>query len=720
MQHWKITFIILVFGQHIAAQTIKGRVTDTNDNALFGANISIKGTYDGTITNNEGKFEFKTSSIGTQTLSVSYIGYQNNEQTIEIEKGKFLDVDVKLHEKSTQLNDVVITAGTFEAGDKKRGIQLRTLDMLTTANSNGDIFGALNTLPGNQTVGEDGGLFVRGGEKYETKTFVDGMLVSNPYSSKVPDLPARGRFSPMLFTGVSFSAGGYSSEYGQALSSALILNTMAFPSKSLTSLSILPFGGGINTTVKRDSTSFSLTLDYYNMAPYYSLIKQSTKWTHFPEDLSSTMMFRKKIGKSGFLKSFAQLSSNKLGMELPDYLTTPGNIHFKLTNNDIYVNSVYTVSVGNGWSLKTGASFNYDDELLGFDNFSLNTYNRVSQFRFSAQKNVTPNILLKTGIELNYQSYKQNYTRTDSAFQAIMNYQSTIAAAFVEAEWKVSRKISVRLGSRMEYAALLSETRIVPRLSMAYKTGANSQVSLAYGVFNQMPKEDYMKFKPALSSEMATHYIANYEYTIENRLFRIEAFSKEYSKLVRYTALNDPNPLSYNNDGHGYARGVELFLRDQKTLKNGDFWVSYTYLDTKKLYQDMPSMQRPILFSRHSVNLVGKYFFMAIKSQVGITYQYASGRPYYIPGIGSTTMNYTSDFHNLSANISYLVRLFDYFTVIHFSASNIFGFNQVYGYHFTKESDSSGDYTAHPITSPAKRFFVLGIFITLDKSNSQF
>ena len=111
---------------------------------------------------------------------------------------------------------------------------------------------------------------------------------------------------------------------------------------------------------------------------------------------------------------------------------------------------------------------------------------------------------------------------------------------------------------------------------------------------------------------------------------------------------------------------------------------------------------------------------MAIKSQVGITYQYASGRPYYTPGIGSTTMNYTSDFHNLSANISYLVRLFDYFTVIHFSASNIFGFNQVYGYHFTKESDSSGDYTAHPITSPAKRFFVLGIFITLDKSNSQF
>jgi len=720
MNRWKILLIILVLSQQIEAQTIKGRVTDTNDNALFGANISIKGTYDGTITNAEGKFEFKTSVTGPQILMVSYIGYQSNELTIQIEKGKSQEIEVKLHEKSTQLNDVVITAGTFEAGDKKRGIQLKSLDMLTTANSNGDIFSAMNTMPGTQTVGEEGGLFVRGGEKYETKTFVDGMLVSNPYSSKVPDLPSRGRFSPMLFSGVSFSAGGYSSEYGQALSSALILNTLAFPAKSLSSISIFPFGVGCNSTVKHDSTSFSISLDYNNMAGYFSLIKQSTKWMHYPENLETTMMFRKKIGKRGFLKSFGTISAKKLGMELPEYLTSLGNTHLTLTNYDAYVNSIYTVSLDNGWSIKTGASFNYDDELMGFDLFSLNTYNRVSQFRFSVQKNVTNNLLLKTGIEFNYQSYQQLYTRTDSVFQANMKFQSTIAAAYVEAEWKVSRKISARMGSRIEYAALLSETRVVPRLSMAYKTSENSQISLAYGVFNQMPQEDYMKFKPSLSSELAIHYIANYEYTMDKRQFRIEAFSKEYSKLVRYTTLNDPNPLDYNNDGHGYARGVELFFRDQKTLKYGDFWVSYTFLDTKKLYQDLPSMQRPYLFSRHSLNLVGKYFFMAIKSQVGVTYQYSSGRPYYVPGISSPTMNYTSDFHNLSANISYLTRIFNCFTVVHFSVSNILGFNEVYGYHYTKQSDSTGDYTAHPITSPAKRFFVLGIFITLDKSNSQF
>jgi hypothetical protein len=150
MNRWILLLIILLLGHNLEAQTIKGKVTDTNENALIGANISIKGTYDGTITNAEGKFEFKTSSTGVQTLSVSYIGYQPTELTIGIEKGKTLEFEVKLHEKSTQLNDVVITAGTFEAGDKKRGIQLKTLDMLTTANSNGDIFGALNTLPGTQ------------------------------------------------------------------------------------------------------------------------------------------------------------------------------------------------------------------------------------------------------------------------------------------------------------------------------------------------------------------------------------------------------------------------------------------------------------------------------------------------------------------------------------------------------------------------------------------
>ena len=78
-------------------------------------------------------------------------------------------------------------------------------------------------MPGAQQIGEQEGLFVRGGTGEETKQFIDGTLVNNPYYTSVPDIATRGRFSPFLFKGTVFSTGGYSALYGQALSSAVIL-----------------------------------------------------------------------------------------------------------------------------------------------------------------------------------------------------------------------------------------------------------------------------------------------------------------------------------------------------------------------------------------------------------------------------------------------------------------------------------------------------------------
>src|SRR5690606_23454916 len=131
----------------------------------------------------------------------------------------------KMRESVNTLDAVVISAGTFSAGDNSKITALKPLDIVTTAGSAGNIIAALQTLPGTQTVGEDGRLFVRGGEADETQTFVDGIRVAQPYGASTNELPTRGRFSPFLFSGISFSTGGYSAEYGEALSSVLLLNT---------------------------------------------------------------------------------------------------------------------------------------------------------------------------------------------------------------------------------------------------------------------------------------------------------------------------------------------------------------------------------------------------------------------------------------------------------------------------------------------------------------
>ena len=65
-----------------------------------------------------------------------------------------------MKEEINELKAVVITAGSFEASDRKKGTVLSTLDILTTASANADVTAAIKTLPGAQQVGESEGLFV--------------------------------------------------------------------------------------------------------------------------------------------------------------------------------------------------------------------------------------------------------------------------------------------------------------------------------------------------------------------------------------------------------------------------------------------------------------------------------------------------------------------------------------------------------------------------------
>ena len=78
----------------------------------------------------------------------------------------------------------------------------------------------------------------------------DLLLVESPYTAKMPSVPVKGRFSPMLFRGTVFSTGGYSAEYGQALSSALLLNSIALPKNNETNIAIY-FSAANLTKIKK-------------------------------------------------------------------------------------------------------------------------------------------------------------------------------------------------------------------------------------------------------------------------------------------------------------------------------------------------------------------------------------------------------------------------------------------------------------------------------------
>lgn len=146
--------------------------------------------------------------------------------------------------------------------------------MITTAGAVGDVFGALQTLPGTTSNGESGMLFVKGGDSGESQTFIDGALVHTPYGAAAPNTSTRGRFNPFMFKGTIFSTGGYSAEYGQALSSVLLLSTNDMPDQDQLDLSLLTIGPEIATTKLWEDGAITATLSYMNLKPYMEVVPQ--------------------------------------------------------------------------------------------------------------------------------------------------------------------------------------------------------------------------------------------------------------------------------------------------------------------------------------------------------------------------------------------------------------------------------------------------------------
>ena len=149
--------------------------------------------------------------------------------------------------------------------------------------------------------------------------------------------------------------------------------------------------------------------------------------------------------------------------------------------------------------------------------------------------------------------------------------------------------------------------------------------------------------------QRAEHYILNYPYILNDRIFRVEGFYKKYSALV--TTRN-----TLQNDGTGYAQGLELFYRDKKTFKGVDFWLSYSYLDTKRRFQWYPLEAQPTFAANHVATLVAKKYIFKIRTSVGMTYNYSTGRPYYNPNRPLTEflVDRTPAYNSLSVNASYL------------------------------------------------------------------
>src|SRR5437773_5290298 len=364
----KLTILLatLISVSQIYSQiVIKGKIKDNKGKPVPGASISIKDSYDGGIVDSLGNYRFTTTEKGERVLIATNIGYKSVEQKINIDAMPVL-VDIILKEELNELKAVTVIAGSFAAGDTKRAATvLSSIDVATVGGGNADITAAVKTLPGAQQIGEQEGLFVRGGTGYETKQFIDGTLVNNPYYTSIPDLATRGRFSPFLFKGTVFSTGGYSALYGEALSSALILESIDLPERSAANLSVSPIivGGGFQELTKNKKSSWGINYSYVNLVAYFNVVKQTPDYFRMPEFHNADANFRIKTKSGGIIKYYTTFSKSNLGLRRPDIDSTDLKDALGINNLNWYNNLSWRENLGKGWKMNLGAGYstNTDD-----------------------------------------------------------------------------------------------------------------------------------------------------------------------------------------------------------------------------------------------------------------------------------------------------------------------------------------------------------------------
>lgn len=127
-----VSFVLLIISQHQFASepplVLRGKIKSGNEAVAF-ATVSIKGTTLGTVSNADGSFVLKgTSLIPGMVLRVQSVGYKPVEIVVDKETGSLGLFDISMETDRVGLNEVVVTANRYEASRQETPVIVNVLN----------------------------------------------------------------------------------------------------------------------------------------------------------------------------------------------------------------------------------------------------------------------------------------------------------------------------------------------------------------------------------------------------------------------------------------------------------------------------------------------------------------------------------------------------------------------------------------------------------------
>jgi len=219
-----IVFVLFLSTTGLFAQsnnaTLFGKVTDGTGKPLELANISLKNSTIGTISNRDGEYLLRIPAKKSVTIVYSSIGYQTVEKIVNATEEQRLELNISVKQIDQEIGEVQITQHRRNKTNMDR-IDSKYLSSMTDAGTGG-VEALIKTLPGVSTNNELSSQYsVRGGNFDENLVYVNDIEVYRPLLIRAGQQEGMSFINSDMVSSIEFSAGGFDAKYGDKMSSVL-------------------------------------------------------------------------------------------------------------------------------------------------------------------------------------------------------------------------------------------------------------------------------------------------------------------------------------------------------------------------------------------------------------------------------------------------------------------------------------------------------------------
>jgi len=681
-----IHFVIILFFSNAYAQekyTLSGYVKNMESGeVLNGASIQIKESDNGTVSNEYGFYSI-TLIKGTYVFTISYVGMESVEKTIELNTNRKLDFEIQ--PKVAELAEVKVAAKKKNDNVKKiemSSIQLdiKSITKMPALLGEPDVIRSIQTLPGISTVGEGAsGYNARGGNVDQNLILLDEAPVYN--SSHLFGFFSV--FNPDAVKSLKLIRGGINAQYGGRLSSVLDVrmkegNTNKFSGSGGVGVifSRLTLEGPMPGTKKRGSFIVAARRSYIDILsrPFLPAYMKGTEFYFY--DLTAKANYNINEKNKVFISAYMGkdvFGSNTMGFKWGNSTTTLRWNH--LFSNKFFLNTTayyskydyelgaQTANEGDGirwksnivnyavkpdftWypnsknTVRFGAQSVFYDIKPGALTFSSggvsttvslpNKYALESALYIENEQKIATKVILSYGLRASFYQYLgpgKSY-----------NYQETVVGAekqlistndhgnfdVIKSFWNPEPRISMKYDINEVSSIKASYNRTVQYIHLISNTAASSPLDMWTLSTNNL--------KPQLADQGALGYFRNF---FKNKLeTSVEVYYKWMQNQLEYIKnadvfLNETYEAQLLN-GVGRAYGAEFFVRKSEGRLNG--WMSYTLARTERKASSINMNDWfPSRFDRtHNLNIVLSYN-LTKRIEVAANFIYTSGTPSTFP-----------------------------------------------------------------------------------------